>query len=267
MGTAERHGSLWGRGTAAWAEFQEPNFLPIYEAVFSRLDIRDGTRLLDVGCGAGLATSLASRRGAVVSGIDASAPSIEFARSRTPDGTFVVGDLEALPFADGSFDVVVGFNSLQFAERPLEAFREVRRVLAPSGRLGIAWWAPREKSEHSAVMSAVAGLLSEFPQPDQDGRDPPGPFALSGEAVVERLLAEAEFAIAESGEVAVAFRYADLPTALRALSSSGTTQRAAEAAGEERVRAVITTSLAPFQTASGGYVTNNRFRWFIASPR
>jgi len=264
MGTARQHGRLWGRGTADWAEIQEPNFVPIYEAVLSRLAIARGTRLLDVGCGAGLAVALARERGALVSGLDASAPSVEFAKERTPSGTFVVGDLEALPFSDGSFDIVVGFNSFQFAGNPVAAFREARRVLVPHGRLGFALWAQREASQHSAVMSAIARLLSAPPVADARGIEPPGPFALSREGVVERLLDEADFRIVERGEVAAAFSYRDEATALRALFSSGTTQRAAEAVGDERVRAAIVEALAPFGTASGGYVTRNSFRWVIA---
>jgi ubiquinone/menaquinone biosynthesis C-methylase UbiE len=62
-----------------------------------------------------MAAQIAAERGAVVTGIDASSMLLEIARSRVPNGDFRVGDLEALPYSDGAFDVVTGsthFNTL-----------------------------------------------------------------------------------------------------------------------------------------------------------
>ena len=53
---------------------------------------------------------------------------LTIARSRVPAGDFRRGDLEALPFADESFDLVTGFNSLQYAANPVAALRDVGRV-------------------------------------------------------------------------------------------------------------------------------------------
>ncbi len=79
---------------------------------------------LDVGCGSGLAAQIAARRGAEVSGIDAADALLEIARARTPKGTFERGDLESLPFADKTFDVVTGFNSFQYAGNPSSRSRK-----------------------------------------------------------------------------------------------------------------------------------------------
>jgi SAM-dependent methyltransferase len=70
--------------------------------------------LLDVGCGTGGAAFLAAGHGARVAGLDASLDSVEVARERVPTGDFRVGDMESLPWPDGSFDVVTGSNSFQF---------------------------------------------------------------------------------------------------------------------------------------------------------
>ena len=84
-------GQLWGAGPRL--RHQEPNFIALYEAVLDELEIGRATRLLDVGCGAGLFLKLAEQRGATVSGIDAAAPLIEIARERTPAAELVVGEM------------------------------------------------------------------------------------------------------------------------------------------------------------------------------
>src|SRR4051812_39323057 len=98
MGTAQVQSKLWGERVQDWSELQEHMLLPIYEVVFDHLGLKPGTRLLDVGCGAGLALQIATKRGAMVSGIDASAPSIEIARQRVPGGNLSIGEMEELTF-------------------------------------------------------------------------------------------------------------------------------------------------------------------------
>ena len=73
MGSANIQGILWGAAARDWAELQEPAATPLYEAALNALAVTGGSRLLDVGCGAGLAMQLAAKRGATVAGIDASA--------------------------------------------------------------------------------------------------------------------------------------------------------------------------------------------------
>src|SRR5580692_11451179 len=67
----------------------------VLKAVFDQLAVADGTRLLDIACGSGFAAHLASERGAVVSGIDASEGLVTIAHARTPNGDFRVGDMFA----------------------------------------------------------------------------------------------------------------------------------------------------------------------------
>ncbi|HEX5587062.1 MAG TPA: methyltransferase domain-containing protein [Acidimicrobiia bacterium] len=106
--------------------------------------LRPGTRVLDVGCGPGTITAdLAARvaPGPVV-GIDAAADIVEAAResaaSVDADGAaislrFDTGDVYALDFPDGSFDVVHAHQVLQHLADPVAALREMRRVCAPDG--------------------------------------------------------------------------------------------------------------------------------------
>ena len=75
MGSAETQGALWSAAARDWAELAEPVQTPFFTAALDALGITAGTRLLDAGCGSGLALTLAARRGAVVSGLDA-APAV-----------------------------------------------------------------------------------------------------------------------------------------------------------------------------------------------
>lgn len=57
-----------------WAEIQERMLVPLHEAVYERLEVGTGTRLLGLGCGSGLALLMAASRGAAVTGVDSRSP-------------------------------------------------------------------------------------------------------------------------------------------------------------------------------------------------
>jgi SAM-dependent methyltransferase len=104
MGWVES-GRAWGERAADWAYLVEPYARGVNDALFDRMGVRPGTELLDIACGSGYAASVAARRGAKVSGLDASEALLAIARARTPAGDFRTGDMFALPFEDDSFDV------------------------------------------------------------------------------------------------------------------------------------------------------------------
>jgi ubiquinone/menaquinone biosynthesis C-methylase UbiE len=108
----EEAGRGWGARATDWAYLWEPYALSANEVLFDRLGVAAGIRLLDIACGSGFAASVAARRGAVVSGIDASAQLATIAAARTPGGNFRVGDMFALPFQDASFDLATSFNGI-----------------------------------------------------------------------------------------------------------------------------------------------------------
>src|SRR5919106_1016984 len=91
------NGRLWGARARDWADIQEGQCRPVYEAVFGRTSVTAGTIYLDVGCGAGMAAQIAAQRGARVSGLDAAENLLAIAHARVPAGNFRVGDLEDLP--------------------------------------------------------------------------------------------------------------------------------------------------------------------------
>jgi len=98
-----------------------------------------GRRVLDVGCGDGAWALAAARQGAHVVGVDASPAMLAAARARAHeaglDARFQQADAAALPFGDGSFDVVLAITVLCFVPGAGAALREMARVLAPGGRL------------------------------------------------------------------------------------------------------------------------------------
>src|SRR4051812_10196064 len=113
---------------------------------FRRLGVTPGTRLLDVGCGAGQLALIAARSGAIVTGCDIATNWLEKARGRAKaEGlqiTFEEGDAEALPYADGQFDAVVSLIGAMFAPRPALVAAEMTRVCRPGGMIAMASWTP-----------------------------------------------------------------------------------------------------------------------------
>lgn len=113
---------------------------------------RTGDRVLDVACGTGIVARTAALRvgpsGSVV-GVDINPGMLDVARRIAGDATGTItweeGQAEALPLDDHSFDVVICQQGLQFSLDQAAAVREMRRVLAPRGRLVVAVWAGAEQ--------------------------------------------------------------------------------------------------------------------------
>jgi SAM-dependent methyltransferase len=258
-GTAATQSDLWGARPRDWAEVQEPTVLPLYEAVLDATGVGEGTRLLDVGCGAGLASQMARDRGATVSGLDATEPLLEVARERVPDGDLRAGEMEELPFDDDSFDVVVGFNSFQFAANPANALREAARVATDGAPISVATWGRPEQCEAVVVLAAQRDLV---PPPPPGA---PGPFALSEPGALEGFVEQAGLSAGPSQDVECVWRYPDLDTALRGLTAAGPATAAIRESGEDRVRESLGNALEPFRQDGGEYVLRNVFRYSIAT--
>ena len=258
MGSAAIQGRLWGAAARDWARLAEPAATPFYEAVFDAIAVGPGVALLDAGCGAGYALTLARARGATVTGLDASAGLLEVARDRLADAELHEGDLEALPFADASFDAVTAFNSVQFAADPGAAVRELGRVARPGAPVAIVTWGSPERCESRVIIAAIGGLL---PPPPAGAA---GPFALSEPGRLEELVESAGLRPERAAEVPAAFAYPDLETALRAQLSSGPARRAIEHAGESATREALASAFAASRRSDGTYRQDNVFRFLIA---
>lgn len=257
MGTAQVQGALWSTGAQDWANLHEQMHLPAYMAVFAALDLSPEMSLLDVGCGTGLALQLAALQVERVAGIDASRVSIDIAQERVPTGSFIIGEMEELPYQNATFDVILGCSSFPYAENPIQALKEAARVLKPEGKIAVIVWGKKEECEHATTLDAVGAFLP--------ASNKPGPFALSEEGKLETFLKEAGLSSLESGQVSCPFFYPDQDTALRAICASGVVIEAMQYAGKERVVHAIQTSLQPFRLVAGAIYQRNTFRYAIAT--
>jgi len=259
MTTGRAQGQLWGVRARDYADYAEETFRPLFEAVLDAAGVTAGTRLLDVGCGTGLATAIAAECGALVAGLDEAERSLAIAQERAPQGDFRVGDLSVLPWPDRTFDVVTGFNAFQFAEDIVTALREARRVTLPGGKVGFATWGRGEECEIGAV-APVYGRF--FPPPPPGGE---GPFAIGVPGRIEALLEQADLTPVTSGEQRCVFDFPDREAALRGLLSVGPAVAAGRIAGDEAVREAMATAIERFRTPTGGYRLRNRLRYVIAT--
>jgi SAM-dependent methyltransferase len=258
--TLEEHGRLWGARAQDWADFQEATVRPVFEAVLERTRVGPGTRYLDAGCGAGMAAEIAAARGAEVSGIDAAEAMLSIARSRVPGGDFRQGDLEDLPFADESFDVVTGFNSFQYAGNPVAALREAGRVARRRGFVVIMTFGDPDGMEVAALLAMLKPLL---PAPPPGA---PGPFALSDETALRRFATDAGLQPVDVFDVDSPWVYADEAAALRGLTSTGNAVRAMEHVGEDAVTEAYAKAIAAFRQPDGSVRASAWFRCLLARP-
>jgi SAM-dependent methyltransferase len=217
-----------------------------------------GTHVLDAGCGAGGASALAVHRGAYVNGLDVAEALLTIARLRVPDGHFQVGDLAALPYADGTFEAILVADVLPYVADRAAALRELRRVCAPGGRVALAVWGRPEECEQYAIVRALRQLL-----PTPLGEEP---FSLSAPGALGALAAQGGLRVVEEGTVVCPAEYPDEETAWQALAAAGPMQAALRVVGAQQLAAVLRAAIAPFRTSSGGVRLVNRFRYLTATP-
>ncbi len=258
MGSAGIEGTLWSAGAEDWAELWEPVQIPFFEAALDAVGTGRGTRLLDAGCGSGLALALAARRGAVVTGLDAAAELLAIARRRLPEADLREGDLEELPYADDSFDAVTAFNAVQYASDPSAALRELKRVAVAGAPVAIVTWGAPEQCEMRAVLAAVAALLP--PPPPGAG----GPFALAAPGALEGLVERSGLIAERAIDVPTPFTQPDVETAVRAHLSTGPAQRAIQTAGLDATRAALTRVFETARREDGSVSLDNVFKIVVA---
>ncbi len=116
------------------------------EQLCESMDIRSGSKVLDVAAGNGNASLAAARRWCDVTSTDYVPSLLESGRARAlADGmtlTFQEADAENLPFADGSFDNVMSTFGVMFTPNQAQAAAEMARVCRSGGRIGLASWTP-----------------------------------------------------------------------------------------------------------------------------
>ena len=119
-------------------------------------------RWLDVGCGTGAFSELIAKRcaPASVAGIDPSPEPISYARRHFPDLAFEVSGADAIPFADGAFDVVASALVIHFIPDRQKAFTEMARVVSSGGLVGGYTWKRVGLKEFVAYAPMIDGIAA-----------------------------------------------------------------------------------------------------------
>lgn len=258
--TAKAQGDLWSDAGHDWANHFAPLLAPVWAACHDLARVTADTRLLDIGCGSGGALRMARLRGADVAGLDVAPDLLEIATDRLPQAELRRGDMEHLPFADGTFDTVTNINSIMYAADPSRAIREARRVLVPDGRLVMAVWAEPDRCEFRHIMEALRGLLPSQPKGD-------GPFTLAGDGALESAMEAEGFEPVETREVPTPFIFADQAHYLRAILGTGPGQGVRRQVGDEAITDALLAVDEQFRQDDGSYLLENTFRVVAAIPR
>jgi SAM-dependent methyltransferase len=256
-GSAARWGPLWGARPDDWA-LSEDQQVPTYEEALRRVAIEPGQLVLDVGCGAGAFLRLVTERGGRAFGLDASEALIELARRRLPGADLRVGEMEALPYDDDTFDLVTGFNSFFFATDMVAALREAGRVAKPGASVIVQVWGAHERCDLEAMKVIVRPFMPPRP-PDA----PPEP-ELWRPGALEEMATRAGLAPENAFDASWAYEYPDEETLRRAMVAPAGIAALVGPEGEEAVMAAIVEGLAPYRTAGGGYRLKNEFHYLVA---
>jgi SAM-dependent methyltransferase len=187
-------------GGRRWVERQQSQDIvlgPILQAALERAQLRQGERVVDIGCGTGASSiALAERAGpsGQVLGVDVSAPMLARAAERLPPGApvkFVRADATTYRFEPAAFDLLFSRFGVMFFAEPARAFANLRAALKPSGRLAFACW--RKFAENPWLQVPLRAALEHVPPLPRPGLEDPGPFSFAGEQRVNRILANAGF--------------------------------------------------------------------------
>jgi SAM-dependent methyltransferase len=145
---------LWERLPA---ELEPPDYAR--RLAFLLAEVRRGDRALDLGCGDGRFTAELARAGAAVVGVEVAQSAVDRARAREPDLDFRLAPVGGpLGFEDGSFDLVWASEVIEHIADTARWLSEVRRVLAPGGRLLLT------TPSHGRIRVALAGV-ERFSEP------------------------------------------------------------------------------------------------------
>ena len=178
----QRQSVMWGTGP--YQRITE-TLTDIHDLVIERLDPRPGDRWLDLACGTGAIAERAAEQGAAVTGLDLAPALIETARERARERglsiEYVVGDCEATPFDDASFDKASSTVGIMFAPDHEASARELARVTRPGGQIVLANWTPE----------GGLGRMFQMMAPFQLSKPPSSPFEWGRTERVRELLGDA----------------------------------------------------------------------------
>ncbi|MEU5767798.1 SAM-dependent methyltransferase [Streptomyces asoensis] len=261
-----------------WSEIQERMLVPLYEAVYERLDVGPGTRLLGLGCGSGLALLTAAARGAtVLTGVESASPQrLALARERLlpkEPGAGPAGGrgggvrlTERLPGkAAGpgtrAYDLVTAFEPVGCRAGDADGLAVLLAAAAPLAVRGapvvLVGWGPPERCATSSVLRVATRLADPL-------RTGTVRLRRARRDDLEEVAGRAGLRPDGSGRVACPFGYADVESALRGLLSTGLFDAAVMATDQAQVDKELTEALHPYRRPDGTVWMPNVFRYLIA---
>jgi SAM-dependent methyltransferase len=172
---------------------------PLGRLAMERAAVAPGERVLDVGCGCGHSTLMLGERAGArgrVTGIDISSEMLATAARRARDAgaanlDFELADAQTAALPGAPFDLVYSRFGVMFFADPVAAFSNLRRALAPDGRLAFVCWQEIGKNPWMLEPLRAAGKHVALPAPPEPGA--PGPFSLGDPERVRAVLDGAGF--------------------------------------------------------------------------
>ena len=226
--------------------------------------VREGERVLDIGCGTGPTTRRAARAAGSgrALGVDVSAAAIEQARALAAGNvTFEQGDAQVHPFSPGQFDLVMSRFGTMFFPDPVAAFANIGRALRPGGRLVMLVWQARERNEWTLAIRAALGLPG--------GTGGPDAFSLADPAAIRESLTAAGFTGIEVADVHEPVWYGpDVAAALdwvRGFSCTAEALAGLDPAAAGRALDRLRDTLAAHRTADGIWFDSRA--WLVTAHR
>jgi SAM-dependent methyltransferase len=164
-----RHRTMWASGD--YPSIAAELIPALGPELVAACGVAPGSRVLDVGAGAGNAAIAAALTGGAVTASDLTPELFETGRRNAATARveldWVEADAEALPFDTGAFDVVLSCVGAMFAPRHRAAANELVRVCAPGGTIGMINWTPE------GFLGHLFRTLGPFAPPPPPGAQPP----------------------------------------------------------------------------------------------
>lgn len=178
--------AIWNSGGAQYDRISQ-SIADAIEHCVIRLNPKPQERILDVATGTGWAARRIAVRGAQVTGVDIGADLIEAARAcaaaEQSKIDFHLGDAEALPFENKTFDAVISTFGVMFVSKPEAAAGELSRICKPGGRIALTTWPP------DGVIAGMFKIMKSYmaePAPPA----PPSPFEWGKRERLQQLLGQ-----------------------------------------------------------------------------
>ena len=250
-------GAAWGHAANDWSCLYEHYAFDATIAIFQRVGVTEGTDLLDVACGSGLAIRHATAMGAETAGIDAAESLINIAATRNPRSDVRLGSMFDLPWDDETFDVVTSINGIWGGCEA--ALDEAYRVLRPGGMLGFSFWgggAPNDLRECFKAFGRTAPKAHFGEMKKLNNIAFPG--------VAESMIEASGFEMVARGARVSTLEWPDADIAWRALSSVGPAVPSLTLTDHEVVKCEVLDSIQHCRDDRGIYRFENDHHFVVA---